>query len=245
MRVGLFGVLAAGILCVGSAFAQVARPWPAARNCDFGSPSACSRPARPRYGRGPCQPRGTVVLAAVRRGCHRALGVIPVQGARPLESLADTTDLRCLRSRVSLQEGGYHERLEAELDHDRGVATDQRGRHLEFPPAATTCSRPGSAPRTLALAWATPSSCPCWPAAGLASCASPSRVARPSTRPPAPAPATSRRRPSARSHPTATSASGSPTTIAACPRASRSRRRGQIRGHLLPESDDPSCASQP
>jgi len=50
-----------------------------------------------------------------------------------LETLADTTTLACLRSRVSLQEGGYRERLATDLDPERGIAVDQRGRRVRVP----------------------------------------------------------------------------------------------------------------
>ncbi len=45
-----------------------------------------------------------------------------------LESVADTTDLRCLHLETRVQEGAYRERLEADIDHARGVITYTSGR---------------------------------------------------------------------------------------------------------------------
>lgn len=50
-----------------------------------------------------------------------------------LESLADSIDLRCHRSRLSICEGGYHERLDVAFDHETGLATDPRGRRVAVP----------------------------------------------------------------------------------------------------------------
>ena len=104
-----------------AAFCQPPRPWPAGEELrfkiTFGLLEAGEATLRAE---GPVNHGG--------RSCWRLSAEVvtgPVVSSLykvrdRLESLADTTDLRCLRSRVSIQEGGYHERLEAELDHERG-----------------------------------------------------------------------------------------------------------------------------
>ena len=153
MRVRLSLALAAAILCGCPAVAQIPRPWPASEELrfkiTFGLVDAGEATLRAE---GPVNHGG--------RSCWRLSAEVvtgPVVSSvykvrDRLESLADTTDLRCLRSRVSIQEGGYHERLEADLDHDRGIATDQRGRHLAFPPGCHDVLAAWFRARTLALA---------------------------------------------------------------------------------------------
>jgi hypothetical protein len=153
MRVRHALALAAVVVGAGPVCAQNCRPWPAGEELrfriTFGLLEAGEATLRAE---GPVNHGG--------RSCWRLSAEVvtgPVVSSLykvrdRLESLADTTDLRCLRSRVSIQEGGYHERLEADLDHDLGIATDQRGRHLTFPPGCHDVLAAWFRARTLALA---------------------------------------------------------------------------------------------
>ena len=153
MRVRHVLALAAILLGACPSFAQISRPWPAGENLRFRitfgpleAGEATLRAEGPvnHGGRSCWQLSAEVVTGPVVSSLYKVRD--------RLESLADTTDLRCLRSRVSIQEGGYHERLEAELDHDRGLATDQRGRHLAVPPGCHDVLAAWFRARTLALA---------------------------------------------------------------------------------------------
>ncbi len=153
MRVRHVLALAAVVVGAGPVCAENGRPWPAGEELRFRitfglleAGEATLRAEGPvnHGGRSCWRLSAEVVTGSVVSSLYRVRD--------RLESLADTTDLRCLRSRVSIQEGGYHERLEAELDHDLGVATDQRGRHLAVPPGCHDVLGAWFRARTLALA---------------------------------------------------------------------------------------------
>jgi hypothetical protein len=153
MRIALVLALAGVVLFAGPVFAEFPRPWPAGEELrfriTFGLLEAGEATLRAEgpvdHGGRPCwRLSAEVVTGPLVSSLYKVRD--------RLESLADTTDLRCLRSRVSIQEGGYYERLEAELDHELGIATDQRGRHLGFPPGCHDVLAAWFRARTLALA---------------------------------------------------------------------------------------------
>jgi hypothetical protein len=153
MRAPVIAALAAAGLWAHAAFSQPPRPWPPGEELryriSFGLLDAGEATLRAE---GPVNHGG--------RTCWRLSAEVvtgPVVSSLykvrdRLESLADTTDLRCWRSRVSIQEGGYHERIETDFDQEAGFATDQRGRQVAVPAGCHDVLAAWFHARTLALA---------------------------------------------------------------------------------------------